>query len=96
LPIGEIEEKGDRKLEGEGRQLGGVNDFLKVEVVAIGSDAIHGSLAVEGKTVTVIRFRARIKASPGESLNSLLEVVDPGLDIGEAVGFLLGGFKSCG
>jgi len=89
-----VEPGGLAQLDGEGIRKGGSewqSLLLVIEVVALGPDAMHVPLAVEGDAVVVVGLAALVKPLPGEAFNALLEVPDFGLDVGEAVRFLLSG-----
>jgi len=67
-------------------------DFLAVEsITGRSSNAVHGALAVEGEAMVVVGLGAFVEAGPRKSFDALLVVIDCGLDVGEAVGFFLGG-----
>ena len=52
---------------------------------------MHAALSIEGDAVMVVRFGAGVEPGPGEPSYSLLQVVGRSLDVGQAVGFRLGG-----
>ena len=52
---------------------------------------MHGALAVEGDAMVVVGLGAFIESCPGEPFDALFVVADFSLDVGEVVGFLLGG-----
>jgi hypothetical protein len=69
-----------------------VGDLLVIELIAVvGSNTMHAALAVEGYAVMVVGLAAGVKACPSEALDTGLVIIDFGLDVGKAVGFLLGG-----
>jgi len=92
-----VEPGGLAQLDGEGIRKGGSewqSLLLVIEVVALGPDAMYVPLAVECDAVMVVGLAAFVKPLPGEAFNALLEVPDFGLDVVEAVGFLLSGEQS--
>ena len=51
---------------------------------------MHASLSIESDAVMVVRFGAGVEPGPGESLDTLLKVVDFSLNIGKGRRALLG------
>jgi len=64
--------------------------FLAIKVAALAPDAVHIAITIERDAVVVVGLRAGIDTSPGQAFDALLEIPNLSLDVGEAVGFLLG------